>query len=234
MPATLEMGFPPDTPLKEALEFLSDRYGLTILVDATAFSEAEDGGGSVEDAPVRLPKLTGIPLSTILRALLDQVKGTYVIRPGYIELTTMQRVRPEHKWIIGQYPPLPPVSTGQLPRPRLVYAVFEKRALEDALKELAEASDLSIVIDARMTDKAKLSVSATLNNVPVDTAVRVLADMIDLKMVILDNVLYVTSATNAAALQKEEKQRQADLRNEGAPPWSMLGGVGGLGVPASR
>jgi hypothetical protein len=48
-------------------------------------------------------------------------------------------------------------------------------------------------------------------------------------MVILDNVLYVTSATNAVALQKEEKKRQTDLRNEGAPPLSMSGGLGGLG-----
>src|SRR5262245_22284945 len=88
---TLDKGIDPNTPLKDALEFLSDRYDVTIIVDSNAF--AQIGVQKVEEQPVQLPKMSGIPLSTVLRLLLGQVKGdmyagTYQIRDGHIEVTT--------------------------------------------------------------------------------------------------------------------------------------------------
>jgi hypothetical protein len=69
------------------------------------------------------------------------------------------------------------------------------------------------VIDARAREKATTRVTATLNNVPVDTAVLILADMADLRMIVLDNVLYVTTKENAEQLtlwhNKQSKQLQA-------------------------
>src|SRR5262249_23641567 len=38
-PIDLEKGIDKDTPLKDALEFLSDRYDLTILIDTEAFKQ---------------------------------------------------------------------------------------------------------------------------------------------------------------------------------------------------
>ena len=49
-------------------------------------------------------------------------------------------------------------------------------------------------------------VTARLANVPVDTALRVLADMAGLKVVRMENVFYITSAENAEKLEKEKKK----------------------------
>jgi hypothetical protein len=54
-----------------------------------------------------------------------------------------------------------------------------------------------------MGEKGKTAVTARLINVPLDRAVRLLADMADLKAVLLGNVLYVTSKENAAQWEKE-------------------------------
>src|SRR5271157_5340743 len=69
-PITLDKGIGPSATLNDALEFLSDRYGLTIIVDTNAF--AAIGVQKVEETPVQLPKMTGVPLSTVLRLLMGQ------------------------------------------------------------------------------------------------------------------------------------------------------------------
>jgi tetratricopeptide (TPR) repeat protein len=78
-----------NAPLRDVIEFLSDKYELTILVDTQAFDQ--QGQKAVEDAPVKLPKMPGVTLSTVLRLLLSQVNGTYLIRRDYIEITTGDR-----------------------------------------------------------------------------------------------------------------------------------------------
>ena len=84
---------------------------------------------------------------------------------------------------------------------------FDKRPLAEALEELADATGFNIVLDPRVGDKAKASLTASLKGVPLETAVRVLADMADLKPVLLDNVFYVTTRANAAVLQAEQARR---------------------------
>src|SRR5262249_8011074 len=91
-PVTLEKGIEKNTPLRDALEFLSDRFDLTIIIDSRAF----DGIGvqNVEETQVQLPRLAGVSLGTVLRLLLSQIKGeqgytgTYLIRRDYVEITT--------------------------------------------------------------------------------------------------------------------------------------------------
>ncbi len=78
------------------------------------------------------------------------------------------------------------------------------------------------MLDARVGEAAKVPVSAELTNVPLDTAVRLLADMAGLKSVQIDNVVYVTTPANAAVLQKEQEQKMYG-------PFGGMGGIGGLG-----
>lgn len=93
-PINLEKGIDANTPLKDALDFLQDRYDLTILIDTAAF-EADQQLKEVESQPVKLPKMLGVSLGTVLRLLLSQVNGTYLIRRDYIEVTTGQRATAE-------------------------------------------------------------------------------------------------------------------------------------------
>jgi tetratricopeptide (TPR) repeat protein len=90
-PVTLEKPVE-NAPLRDVLEYLSDKYELTFIVDTQAFEQAGVGGGrNVEDSQVRLPKMPGVTLGTIMRFLLSQVNGTYLIRRDYIEITTNDR-----------------------------------------------------------------------------------------------------------------------------------------------
>jgi len=75
-------------PLKDVLEFLSDRFDLTLIVDPAAFKALEPPVDSVEDVPVRLPRMPGVTLSTVLRLVLSPIGGTYLVRRDYIEITT--------------------------------------------------------------------------------------------------------------------------------------------------
>jgi hypothetical protein len=100
-PVTLDKGIEANTPFKDALEFISDRYDLTILVDTNAF-KVDNMIESVDDQTVRLPKMVGVSLGTVLRLLAAQVNGTYLIRRDYVEITTGQRAVAEK--VIRVYP----------------------------------------------------------------------------------------------------------------------------------
>src|SRR5207244_10702847 len=58
-------------PLKDVLDFLSDKYDVTFIVDVQAF-ERDTGDRTVEDKQVRLPKMPGVSLGTIMRFVLAQ------------------------------------------------------------------------------------------------------------------------------------------------------------------
>jgi hypothetical protein len=209
----LDGGFDANTPLVEALGFLSDRHGLTILIDTEAFKAA--GIQEIENQPVKLRKMKGVQLSTIIRLLASQAQATFVVRPDYVEITTPQKAATE---IWGNVPapgeglaPLEAPSKQPVGRPRprmqLVQAAYDRRPLDEALKELSDTTGISIVLDGRRAgDKAKATVTATLSNVPLDTAVRLLANQAELKLIQLDNVLIVTTPENVKTLREEQEE----------------------------
>jgi hypothetical protein len=60
-----------------------------------------------------------------------------------------------------------------------------------------------------------------LANVPVDTAVRILADAANLSVVQMDNTFYLTTSENATRLRKELPLR---YQTEAIGPFGGLGG----------
>jgi hypothetical protein len=196
-PVTLEKGIDPNTPLRDALEFLSDRYQLSIIVDASAFKAS--GLDDVESAPIKLQRMTNVRLDTILQLVAAQVGGSFLITADGIKVTTPQRTRPED-WIADRT--LPPLVTVR----------FASRSLRHALEKLSDVTGITIALDPRET--TDMRVTETLNNVPVDTAVRLLADMCDLEAVALDSVLYVTSKSNAEMLQEQQEIRRKRIHEK--------------------
>src|SRR5262249_5279177 len=77
-----------DANLRDVLDFLADRFDLTIIVDDVALKNADTPVENVQDQRVKLPKLPGVTLSTVLRLVLSQIGGTYIIRRDYVEVTT--------------------------------------------------------------------------------------------------------------------------------------------------
>jgi len=238
---TLEHGIDANTPLQEALELLSSQLQLPIIIDTKAFEEIQIQ--KVEDWPVRLPKMKEMRVRTVLSMLLKQIKGdnwtgTFMVRDDHLEVTTNYHALSE---ILGGelgrlfqdgvgLPPLDaqgnPVKQGSTGHPRailaIVHADFENRPLYEAVKELGDIARLNVIIDPRVAEKAKAPVTATLNNVLIDTAMKVVLDMGGLKVVRLDNVFYVTTPENARAIESEPRPKGLDIpgvRWEGpAPP----------------
>lgn len=211
-PITLN-GFDANTPLKEALEFLSDAHDFTVLIETEGFKA--EGVPEIENQPVKLPKLRNVRLKTVLRLLMAQVQGAYLIRPEFVEITHSQRMANE---IWGNIQPAlcEDAAVGRKrPMMQLVQVEFAKRPLEEALQELAASTGISIVLDARRAgDKAKMVVTARLANTPLDTAVRLLANQAELAAVLIDSVLVVTTPENAKALREE----QETLNKKGLEP----------------
>src|SRR5262249_38267458 len=86
---------------------------------------------------------------------------------------------------------------------------LKKQSLQRALDEFIEQTGINVVVDNRVADKAEIPLlTATLNDIPIDTAVHKLADMAGLKPVVLDDAIYVTSKANADEMQKEQDKRR--------------------------
>jgi hypothetical protein len=225
LPVTLEKGIADKTALGDALKQLSEKYHVPFLIDRPAFEAL--GVMMPEEQPVQLPRIESVPLSRVLNRLASQIRGdiyhgTYRIRGDHVEITSTHTLWEQRLEGLNERIMLPPVQ-----------AQFEKRALDEALEELCDWNGFNVVMDAgRAGDKAKATVTATFDNVPLDTAVRLLADMAGLKAVRLDNVFYVTTPANADAIQEEQDKRvrtRIEFRkaNESAGP----GWLGVTGIP---
>lgn len=190
-------------PLSEVIEHLADRFApLDILVNESAFKEdlAHDNVMAVE---VSLPRAGNVPLRTMLQMLTSQFGATYLVHPTHIEITTPKRTRPAD-WRITS------TSENPVPLAPLVHAEFKETSLKDALRELSQETGISIVLDPGAVESTgKQKVTASLDNVGLDESVRVLADLCDLKAVVMDTLIYVTSVDKADALQAEQARKRA-------------------------
>jgi hypothetical protein len=194
------------------------------------------------DCPISLPKMKRVRLESIIKRILAQVNPLpsggsldYVLRREGVEITTARAkltefYRPtDHPSALDASGVAPEPGESAFQYLPLVQAEFNKIPLADALRTLADATDHSIVLDQRAADKGK-QVSATLINVPLDTAVELLANMTACSVVMRDRVLYVTTKENSDAMQQEQRERILAPRmlNSGAGGLGALGG--GLGI----
>ncbi|MBV9124176.1 MAG: STN domain-containing protein, partial [Planctomycetes bacterium] len=213
---SLDKPIDPNTPLQDALEFLSGHFGVLFLVDEEAFQAA--GIQDIEQQTVAAPRMINVRLSTVLKRLLDQVNGGYLLRPDHIEITTQAKI---DALVRGTADQRAAEDSGVKPLTGvLVQAGFEDCPLAEACRQLSEKTGVSVVVDTRRLDQqARATVGGNFINVPLDTAVRLLADEADLEMVRLDNVLYVTTRENAGALRRlQQKVNQKGLEQAASSP----------------
>jgi hypothetical protein len=221
-PVTLDKGIGPSATLNDALEFLSDRYDLTIIVDSNAF--AAIGVQKAEETSVQLPRMSGVPLSTVLRMLVGQVKGdmyvgTYQINNDYIEITTTY-----HQFMS----PMSMADNGGRPNVPSVTVEGRGQTLEETFAYLADTTSINVVLDARVRDRARrVTVTTSFRGVPMDTALRILADMAELGVAITDNVFYITDLDNARVMQSAHDKWLSRLRGDDGNG----GGAPGIGMP---
>ncbi|MBP3954229.1 hypothetical protein J8F10_02825 [Gemmata sp. G18] len=112
----------------------------------------------------------------------------------------------------------------------------EGTAFGAAVKQLSADCGANIVLDPRLKDKVNAAVTLKLDDVPLETAIRLLAEVADLGAVRMSNVLFVTTTERA-----EKLRPNADGPTQPAPGNPVFpfpaGGPGGpvplpgIGVP---
>ena len=123
-----------------------------------------------------------------------------VIGPAYQPLAVPNRVGdPENQGLTVSQKILIEQMHGEP-----VSIAIDKKTLQDAIKEIRRLTGANIILDARcIQDKDNLTVSCTFDDVRLYTVLELLADMCDLKPVVINNVFYITSPANAEKLQKK-------------------------------
>jgi RNA polymerase sigma factor (sigma-70 family) len=207
--------------LIDVLDMVSKRYNIAYLINERAFryesrinlidSDAAEGvqrAKIAEDIPVPAMKTR---LRTVLQTILSHVnlesphsEVMFLVRKDHIEITTSRFVRMELGF--SNVRPIPP----------LVWDSFEEVSLAQILPRLAETSGYNLVADPKAGEKLQTKLTMQLNNVPIDTAVRLLANMAGLSVVRLDNVFYVTTAENAKQLREEQAKINPEIPVIGA------------------
>lgn len=202
--------------LQQALGLASE-YGTSgripgtvpILVNLGAFKAERPDDTDVTKLLIKMPFAPKqMTLGNFLRLILAQLperNATFIIRRGVLEITTYSDA--SLKGLLSQ-----PVALR-----------FEGRPLDEAVRDLANYSGASIVVDARAGDKLKTPVTATfLNDTSVWSALYLLADTAELKAVVMEDGVYVTTPERAQALQKEQQRRRDQIRKEALPAFPGL------------
>ncbi len=167
--------------LTAAVHALSEMTKVQLLLDRTAVTNR---GIEPDEQPVTL-KLSNVKLRSILLALCGQFNLSFVIEQDLIVLTDE------------------PTAVERQVRQR-VSVDFDQVPLDKALRQLGRETACNLVLDPRQAAKAKEPISLTLEDVPLEVAVRLMAELVGLRSVRLANVLFVTTKENAAELRAEE------------------------------
>jgi RNA polymerase sigma factor (sigma-70 family) len=187
--------------LKDVFELLSDKLSakagrdVVILVNDQAFRAMNPDYSlrQIFGEEVEFPAFPRkISIETALRIALSKIttgNGTYLVRAGLLEVTTFEEASP----------------AGLLRRK--VLATFQQEPLNDALRELAEQTGASIVLDvAHAGDKATSQVTATFrHDTSLKGALEILTALAGLKLVVLeDGGLFVTTSQVAQGMQRDQ------------------------------
>jgi hypothetical protein len=187
--------------LKELMGLLYEKFAakgkeLPILINEAAIKKV---GGTAEDweaKPVRLPVYPKrLSVALVLRIALGQIEtfeATYLLRQGGVEILPAKHATPAH------------LLKCQ------VQGAFVKTTLEDVLQDLAYQTGASVAIDPRAGEKARAAITATFrNDTTLEAALRMVAEMAELKLVVLPGGLFVTTPEHADKVLKERTALQS-------------------------
>ncbi len=199
--------------LKDALNFLSEKYEVTLLVDQKSFGQGGAAAAALNAAddgmlgqPINVPVMKNVRLGTIIKHVADQVDGVYLIYPDHIKLVGIGRAYTLTRPVRDAAPagPNDPEPDSEMESPQdiirsipLVTVSFNDKPLPEVLKDIETRTNRTIILGNQAADKIKTTISGRFTNVPVETAVATVAEMAGLKMVRKGNVLLVTTDERA-------------------------------------
>jgi RNA polymerase sigma factor (sigma-70 family) len=182
--------------LRTALQYFTEQFGgkLRILVDKEAFAAALDADApdAYEEEVVLPAEVSKMTLDQALRTVIAQVcqgKATYVIRRGWIEITSEAATR----------------AVNSLHRPSIVGS-YHQRPLAHLLQELSDKSGVTINLDPKIEMNAPIS--ATFRNCSLEEALVTVTEMGQVGYVVLAHSIFVTTPDRAKAMEQEENVRR--------------------------
>jgi len=195
-------------PLEQALQQLGEKAKINFVIDRFTF---QNMGFDLNSMEVNT-KLSGVKLRSALRTILSQHNMGYAILGDTVLVTTED------------------MAIHRQMRQRVSVDV-DKMTMAQALKQLSRETGSNLMLDSRLTKEAQTPVTLQIDDVPLDTAVKLLAHMSGLRTVRVGNVMFVTTKETA-----DEMRQDADLVNPNPPPGVPRveelirpGGAGGFG-----
>ncbi len=186
-----------NSPLQDAFAKLMEQTKLNFVLDRGSMQQI---GIAPEQSLVTI-KIDKAPLRIGLRRLLSQYNLGYAIIGDMVLVTT------EDMAIQRQMRQRINLDLDHVP-------------LDEALRDLARWTVTNLVLDGHVTKEAKTPVTLKLQDVPLEVAVRLMANQAGLRPVRTGNVLYVTTKANAAELR-------SDGEGSGIPVPTMVPGAYG-------
>ena len=204
--------------LGELKDLIADRYGVPVLLNNAAFVAAV--GDNASAFQVEMPRAKGFPLGALLRQVLSQRDATFLVRRTHIEIVPIAMAAKEAKVVAEE--------DGTITLPTLVSAVYKEKPLNEALADLAEEHDLTIVVSPQAGENKAAFINARLLNVPADKAIELISLQADLRVIKKGNAWLITSKEHEQELfdqklDRSKQRKEVDLL--GIPPG--LGGLGG-------
>ncbi len=205
-----------DQPLDQAVAQLHEQTKINLVLDRLTIQQM---GLDMANAPVNL-KLQNVKCRAALRALLGQYNLSYAVLGDTVFISSED------------------VAISRQLRQR-VNVDMQHVPLAAALRQLARETATNLLLDARVQKEGQSAVTLQLDDVPLETAVRLMAELGGLKPVRVGNVLFVTSKASAAELRAEGDlvpPPQAGARqteDATVPPGMGAAGPGGIPPPAA-
>ena len=170
-----------DQSLNQAITQLREQTKLNIVLDRMTVINLM--GMDPEQSPVTL-KLQGVKVRSALRTMLSQYNLGFAIVGETVVVTTEDMAM--HRQMKQR-----------------VNVELDNVKLDAALKQLSKETATNLTVDPRVAKDAQTAITLQLEDVPLETAVRLMAEMADLKPVRVGNVLFVTSKTNATEMRSD-------------------------------
>ena len=179
-------------PLSAAVDALHKATGITIVVDSLTIQQQMGFTPDQPPVPVAVDA-KDMKARNVLRAIVQPYGLSYAVVGDTVVVTTedVAMYRQMHQRISVD---------------------LSKVDFAAALKQIGRDTATNLIVDARAEKEAKAEVSLRVEDVPLETAVRLLSEMAGLKPVRVGNTLFVTRKEIAAELRNDP-----DFATQGQP-----------------
>lgn len=195
--------------LPAVMNTLSEQYKINIVVDRMVIQQM---GLEPEIMNVELKMKEG-KLRAAMRAIVGQYNLTFATVGDSLLITTEE---------MAVYRQLK----------QRIAVDFDNVPLGKAVKELSGRYGVNVVIDPRTTKSkaAENPVTLQVDDVPFESAIRLLCEMADLKPARMGNVIFVTTEARAERLKDGDSLVPMPRIQMPGVAEAILGGIGGAGI----